>query len=77
MQRYAGSCSPDEVHMLQRICDLILSELQANGRAALTDDTDLLRDVIARRVMSHFYGDDFKRDEAAQAVLISFGVGPF
>src|SRR5215208_6954078 len=69
MQRYLGSCSPGQVHMLQSICDMVLLELEARGGV---NSTALLRDVIARRVMSQFYDDTFKMETAAEAVLLSF-----
>ena len=72
MQRYIGSCSPGQVHMLQSICDMVLFELQATRGA---NSTALLRDVVARRVMSQFYGDTFKVENAAEAVLLSFSAG--
>jgi hypothetical protein len=72
MQRYLGSCSPGQVHMLQSVCDMVLLELQARGGV---NSTALLRDVIARRVMSQFYDDTFKRETAAEAVLLSFSTG--
>jgi hypothetical protein len=72
MQRYVGSCSPGQVHMLQTICDMVLLELQARGGV---NSTALLRDVIARRVMSQFYDDTFKMETAAEAVLLSFTSG--
>jgi hypothetical protein len=36
------------------------------------NSTALLRDIIARRVMSQFYGDTFEMETAAEAVLLSF-----
>src|SRR5215208_1369113 len=72
MHRYVGSCSPGQVHMLQSICDMVLLELQARGGV---NSTALLRDVIARRVMSQFYDEIFKIDTAAEAVLLSFSAG--
>jgi len=58
--------------MLQIICDMVLLELQAR---AGVNPTALLRDVIARRVMSQFYGDTFEMESAAEAVLLSFSAG--
>ena len=72
MHRYVGSCSPGQVHMLQSICDMVLLELQARGGV---NSTALLRDVIARRVMSQFYDETFKIGTAAEAVLLSFSAG--
>jgi hypothetical protein len=72
MHRYVGSCSPGQVHMLQSICDMVLVELQARGGV---NSTALLRDVIARRVLSHFYDETFRVETAAEAVLLSFNAG--
>jgi hypothetical protein len=74
MNRYAGSCSAEQVRLLQNICNMVLQELRTNKSISLSDDIELLRDVIARRVMSQFYGEDFKADRAALAVLKSFGI---
>jgi hypothetical protein len=74
MQKYAGACSPDQVHMLQEICDVVMRELRANGTISLSEDIELLRDVIAGRVMSQFYGDGLKRRKTVLTVLKSFGV---
>jgi len=51
---------------------MVLLELQARGGV---NSTALLRDVIARRVMSQFYDETFKIDTAAEAVLLSFTAG--
>jgi hypothetical protein len=72
MQRYLGSCSPGQVHMLQSICDMVLLELEARGGV---NSTALLRDVIARRVMRHFYDETFMMETAVEAVLLSFSAG--
>jgi hypothetical protein len=76
MRRYSGACSPDEVHILQDICDVVLTELGAHGSISLSEDIELLRDVIARRVMSEFYGYGLmgNNDKTVLAVLKSFGV---
>ena len=62
MQRYLGSCSPGQVQMLQNICDAV-------------NATALLRDIITRRVLSHFYDQTFNMETAAEAVLLSFSTG--
>jgi hypothetical protein len=49
MQKYTGACSPDQVHILQEICDVVMRELRANGTISRSEDVELLRDVIARR----------------------------
>jgi len=48
MQRYAGSCSPEQLHRLQKIFDLICMELRANGQSNYTGpmDPDGLREEI-------------------------------
>jgi hypothetical protein len=76
MRKYSGSCSPDEVHILQDICDVVMRELREHGRVSPSEDTELLRDVIARRVMSQFYGNGLMGDngKTLSAVLKSFGV---
>jgi hypothetical protein len=74
MHRYVGSCNPEQVHLLQNICNMVLKELRKNGSISLPSDMELLRDVIARRVMSQFYGEGFNADKAVLAVLESLGV---
>jgi hypothetical protein len=76
MRRYSGACSPDEVYILQNICDLVMRELGAHGSISPNEDPELLRDVIARRVMSQFYGNGLTgdNDKTIGAVLKSFGV---
>ena len=72
MQRYLGSCSPGQVQMLQNICDMVLLELQARSAVKATA---LLRDIITRRVLSHFYDETFNMETAAEAVILSFSAG--
>src|SRR5215216_3762515 len=72
MQRYLSSCSPGQVHMLQKICDIVQLELQARGGV---NSTALLRDIITRRVLSHFYDETFNMETAAEAVILSFSAG--
>jgi hypothetical protein len=76
MQRYAGSCSPEQLHTLQKIFDLIWMDLRSNGSSRYTGplDPDALREEVARRVFSHFNGDDTNADDITQRVLSSFGV---
>lgn len=74
MHRYAGSCNPEQVHLLQDICNEVLEEMGKNDGLSLPCDMELLRDVIARRVMSQFYGEGFSADRAVLAVLASLGV---
>jgi hypothetical protein len=51
---------------------MVLLRVQARGGA---NSTALLRDVIARRVMSQFYGDTFEMETAAETVLMTFSAG--
>jgi hypothetical protein len=76
MQRFAGSCSPEQLLSLQKVFDLIWMELRANGSANYTgpNDPDALREEVARRVLAHHDGADFKADEITRQVLSSFGV---
>jgi hypothetical protein len=76
MQRFAGSCSPEQLLSLQKVFDLIWMELRANGSANYTGptDPDALREEIARRVFAHHDGADGNADDITRQVLISFGV---
>jgi hypothetical protein len=76
MQKFAGSCTPDQLHTLQRVFDLIWMELRANGHANYTgpSDPDLLRDEIARRVLGAFNGGEVDAAKVTERVLMSFGV---
>jgi hypothetical protein len=76
MQKYAGSCRPDQLLVLQKVFDLIWMELRANGSANYTgpSDPDALRAEIARRVLAHHDGADVKADDITVQVLSSFGV---
>lgn len=74
MQKFAGTCSPEQLHTLQSIFDLIWMEL----REKITDsysgpsEPDELRDQIARRVLEH--SDGASSDEIIRQVLASFGI---
>ena len=76
MQKFAGSCTPEQLHTLQRVFDLIWMELRANGHADYNgpSDPDALHDEIARRVFAEYDGDDAIADNITQRVLGSFGV---
>jgi hypothetical protein len=76
MRKFAGSCSPEQLHTLQTVFDLIWMELQANSSSSYSgpSDPDALRDEIARRVFSHCAGDQPNPKEIARQVLASFGI---
>src|SRR5687767_13830370 len=76
MLKFAGTCSPEQLLSLQKVFDLIWMELRANGSANYTGptDPDALREEIARRVLAHHDGADFKADDITRQVLSSFGV---
>jgi hypothetical protein len=76
MQKYAGSCSPEQLLALQKVFHLIWMELRANGSTNYIGpgDPDALREEIARRVLAHDDGADAKADDITRQVLSSFGV---
>ena len=76
MQRFAGTCSPEQLQTLQRIFDLIWMELRANTTSSYSgpSDPDALREEIARRVLGQFEGDGLDADEITKRVLNSFGI---
>jgi hypothetical protein len=76
MQKFAGLCTPEQLHTLQRVFDLIWMELRANGHANYNgpSDPDELRDEIARRVFAEYDGEDVIADNVTKRVLGSFGV---
>lgn len=76
MQRFAGTCSPEQLHTLQRIFDVIWMELQMSTTSNYSGpfDPDTLREEIARRVLGSFDGDGLNADEIATRVLASFGI---
>lgn len=77
MQRFASSCTPEQLQTLQKIFDLIWMELQANGHSNYTgpSDPDALREEIARRVLGSHDGDDvLDANDITKRVLASFGV---
>lgn len=76
MQKFAGSCSPEQLHTLQSIFDLIWIELRSSSMSSYSgpSDPDELRDQIARRVLDHYDGDGTSSKEITRQVLASFGV---
>jgi hypothetical protein len=76
MQRDAGSCSPEQLHALQVIFDIIWMDLRAEGLKAFsgpTDDPEALRTQIAQRVMEHATTET-SDDDIIGKVLESFGI---
>jgi len=76
MQRFAGTCSPEQLQTLQGIFDLIWMELRASTTSNYNgpSDPDALREEIARRVLGQFDGDGLDADEITERVLSSFGM---
>ena len=76
MQKFAGSCSPEQLHTLQSIFDLIWIELRSSSMSSYSgpSDPDELRDQIARRVLDHYDGEGTSSKEITRQVLASFGV---
>jgi hypothetical protein len=76
MQRYAGSCSPEQLHTLQKNFDLIWMELWANGDCNFSGpkDPDALSDEIAHRA-TRYFNEGQNSDNITQLVLSSFGLG--
>jgi hypothetical protein len=76
MHKFAGSCSPEQLHTLQKIFDLIWMELQESSTSKYNGpaDPNLLRDEIARRVLGQFDGDDLDAEIVTKKVLASFEI---
>ena len=76
MQKFAGLCSPEQLHALQSIFDLIWMELResSTSRYSGPSDPDDLRDEIARRVLDHYDGNGTPSNEIIGHVLVSFGM---
>jgi hypothetical protein len=75
MQILARTCSPEQLHTLQKIFDLIRIELR-DGSTSLYNgpsEPDALRDEIAHRVLTQFDAHGFSGDEVTKRVLDSFG----
>ena len=76
MQKYAGTCSPEQLQTLQKIFDLIWMELRSSTHSSFNgpSDPDALRAEIASRVLSHHDGDDLDAEHITERVLSSFGI---
>jgi hypothetical protein len=76
MDQETGSCSPEQLHTLQKIFDLIWMELRAAGSSRFSGpiEPDILRTEIARRVMAYADEAEMTADEITDAVLLSFGI---
>jgi hypothetical protein len=76
MQKYAGTCSPEQLQTLQKIFDLIWMELRSSSLSNFNgpSDPDTLRAEIASRVLSCHDGDDLDAQHITERVLSSFGI---
>jgi hypothetical protein len=76
MQKFAGSCSPEKLHTLQKIFDLIWMELRASTASTFngSSDPDALRNEIARRVLGNYKGAEIDADQITRRVLSSLGI---
>jgi hypothetical protein len=76
MQKFAGSCSPKQLHTLQKIFDLIWMELRANTNRTFNgpSDPDVLCAEIARRVLDNYDGKEVDSDQITKRILSSFGI---
>jgi hypothetical protein len=74
MHKFAGSCTPEQLHTLQTIFDLIWMKLQETSASRYDGPTDpnALRDEIARRVLGQFDGGDPDAETVTRHVLASF-----
>jgi hypothetical protein len=76
MQKFARTCSPEQLHTLQVIFDLIQVEQRESSTSTYSgpSEPDALRDEIAHRVLSQFDAHGFSGDEVTKRVLSSFGI---
>jgi hypothetical protein len=76
MQKFAGSCSPEQLHTLQKMFDLIWMELRASTSSTYSGPSgpDALRNEIARRVLGNYKGAEVDADQITERVLSSFGI---
>jgi hypothetical protein len=65
MQKFAGSCSPEQLRTLQKVFDLIWIELCASTTSSFNgpSNPDALRDEIARRVLGNYKGAEVDADQ--------------
>jgi hypothetical protein len=76
MQKFAGSCSPEQLNILQTVFDFIWMELRASSNSSYSGPShpEALRDEIAQRVFSLYGAEGVDADQIAQQVLASFGI---
>jgi len=76
MRKFAGTCSPEQLHTLQKIFDLIRLELRESSTSTYNgpSEPDALRDEIAHRVLTQFDAHGFCADDITKRVLSSFGI---
>jgi hypothetical protein len=75
MWKFAGTCSPEQLHTPQKIFYLIRMKLRdgSTSRYNGPSEPDVLRDEIAHRVLTQFDAHSFSGDEVTKRVLGSFG----
>jgi hypothetical protein len=73
MQKFAGSCSPEQLDILQTVFNFIWMELRASSNFGYSgpSDPEALRDEIAQRVFSLCEGEGA---DPTRIVLTSFGI---
>jgi hypothetical protein len=76
MRKFAGPCSPEQLHTLHKIFDLIWIELREGSTSTYSgpSDPDALHDEIAHRVLTQFDAHGFSVDDTTNRVLSSFGI---
>jgi hypothetical protein len=76
MQKFAGSCSPEQLNILQTVFDFIWMELRASSNPGYSgpSDPEALRNEIAQRVFSLYGAEGIGPDQIAGLVLASFGI---
>jgi hypothetical protein len=76
MQKFAGSCSPEQLTILQAVFDFIWMKLRASSNSSYSgpSDPEALRDEIAQRVFSLYGAEGVDPDQIAGQVLASFGI---
>ena len=78
MRKVAGPCSPEQLHTLHKIFDLIWIGLREGSTSTYRgpSDPDALYDEIAHRVLTQFDAHGFSVDDITNRVLSSFGIKP-
>jgi hypothetical protein len=76
IRKFAGSCSPEQLNILQTVFDFIWMELRASSNSSYSgpSDPEALRDEIAQRVFSLYGAEGVDPNGIAQKVLASFGI---